>query len=228
MQFVYLCRSGPNEELRYSIRSVVKHFPKASILLVGEAPSWYDGELLFVRQGSAKYLNVSNSLREISKSHLVKSRFILMNDDFYFLKKKTGYYHEGALEDKYESYRDIREASSYTQKISDTLSQLKKMGYENPISYELHVPFPVDKEKLVKVVRHKNLLWRSIYGNMFSVGGRRMADVKVYGDKSMSFKSYDYMSGSSSFLSTSDFSFRQVFDNLLKDYLNEKSIYEKD
>lgn len=228
MQFVYVCRSGPNEELRYSIRSIVKHFPKASILIVGEAPSWYDGDILLVKQDSAKYSNVSNSLRAISKSTLVKNKFILMNDDFYFLQKKTGYYHEGSLESKYEAYRDISGVASYSQKIVDTLNQLRKMGYENPKSYELHVPFPVEKAKLLKIVRHKNLLWRSIYGNMFDVGGRKMSDVKVYGDSAMDFKSYDYLSGSSPFLSTSDFSFRQVLDNLLKDYLSEKSIYEKD
>jgi hypothetical protein len=228
MQFVYLCRKGPNEELRYSIRSVVKNFPNASVLVVGEAPSWYDGDLLFVKQNSAKYANVSKSLNEIARSPLVKDEFILMNDDFYFLKKKYGHYHEGSLNKKYEIYMDIKGVSSYNKKILDTLNKLKKMGYKDPLSYELHIPFPVEKSKLLKIVKYGNLLWRSLYGNIFEIGGSRVSDVKVYGSETMSFKSYNYMSGSSCFLSTNDFSFKEVLDNLLSGYLQEKTIYEKD
>jgi hypothetical protein len=123
---------------------------------------------------------------------------------------------------------DAKGVSSYNKKILDTLSKLKKMGYDDPLSYELHIPFPVEKSKLLKVVKYGNLLWRSIYGNMFEIGGSMVSDVKVYGNETMSFKSYNYMSESSCFLSTNDFSFKEVFDNLLSGYLQEKTIYEKD
>jgi hypothetical protein len=228
MQFVYLCRSGPNEELRYSIRSVVKNFPDAKILVVGEAPSWYDGELLFVKQNSTKYVNVGNSLKEIAHSNLVEDDFVMMNDDFYFLSNECGHYHEGSLQDKYETYRDIDGHSSYNKKVLDTLGKLKRLGYSEPLSYELHIPFPVEKTKLAKIIRYTNVLWRSVYGNMFNVGGEKMLDVKVYLENRMSFKSYDYMSGSSSFLSTNDSSFKEVEKNLLKYCFNKKTIYEND
>lgn len=228
MQFIYLCRQGPNEELRYSIRSVIKSFPDAKILVVGEAPSWYAGDLILVKQNSAKYTNVSNSLSEIISSDLVEDNFVMMNDDFYFLADECGYYHEGKLQDKYDMYMDINGSSSYNKKILDTLNKLKKIGYSDPLSYELHIPFPVEKEKLAKIVRHRNLLWRSIYGNIFSVGGTKMSDVKVYSGNSMAFKSYNYMSGSSPFLSTNDLSFKEVEQNFLKHSFNKKTIYEND
>lgn len=227
MQFVYLCRKGPNEELRYSIRSVIKSFPDAKILIVGEAPSWYVGDLLFIQQNSAKYENVSNSLKEIAVSDLVEDNFILMNDDFYFLSNEYGYYHEGRLEDKYETYRDVSQASSYNKKLLDTLNKLKRLGYKNPLSYELHIPFPVEKIKLSKIIKYSNILWRSIYGNIFEVGGSMISDVKVYSSSSMSFKSYDYMSGSLPFVSTNDSSFGEVEENLLKHSFNKHTIYEK-
>lgn len=227
MQFVYLCRKGPNEELRYSIRSVIKSFPDAKILIVGEAPSWYVGDLLFIQQNSAKYENVSNSLKEIAVSDLVEDNFILMNDDFYFLSNEYGYYHEGRLEDKYETYRDVSQASSYNKKLLDTLNKLKRLGYKNPLSYELHIPFPVEKIKLSKIIKYSNILWRSIYGNIFEVGGSMISDVKVYSSSSMSFKSYDYMSGSLPFVSTNDSSFSEVEENLLKHSFNKHTIYEK-
>jgi hypothetical protein len=227
MQFVYLCRKGPNEELRYSIRSVLKSFPDAKILIVGEAPSWYVGDLLFIQQNSAKYENVSNSLKEIAISDLVEDTFILMNDDFYFLSNEYGYYHEGSLQNKYEAYRDIGQASSYNKKLLDTLNKLKRLGYKDPLSYELHVPFPVEKVKLAKIIKYSDILWRSVYGNIFEVGGFMISDVKVYSSSSMSFKSYDYMSGSLPFLSTNDSSFSEVEENLLKHSFNKNTIYEK-
>ncbi len=227
MQFVYLCRKGPNEELRYSIRSVIKSFPDAKILVVGEAPSWYVGDLLFIQQNSAKYENVSNSLKEIAISDLVEDNFILMNDDFYFLNNEYGYYHEGSLQNKYEAYMDITQVSSYNKKLLDTLNKLKRLGYKDPLSYELHVPFPVEKVKLAKIIKYSDILWRSIYGNIFEVGGFMISDVKVYSSSSMSFKSYDYMSGSLPFLSTNDSSFSEVEENLLKHYFNKNTIYEK-
>ena len=228
MQFVYLCRKGPNEELRYSIRSVLKSFPDANILVVGEAPSWYVGKLLFVQQNSAKYENVSNSLKEIAISDLVEDNFILMNDDFYFLSNEYGYYHEGSLQDKYDAYRDISQAASYNKKLLDTLSKLRRLGYTDPLSYELHIPFPVEKRKLAKIIKYSDILWRSIYGNIFEVGGPMISDVKVYSSSSMSFKSYDYLSGSSPFLSTNDLSFKDVEQNFLKHSFNQKTIYEND
>jgi len=228
VQFVYLCRKGPNEELRYSIRSVLKSFPNAKILVVGEAPSWYVGDMLLVQQNSAKYENVSNSLKEISISSLVEDNFILMNDDFYFLSNEYGYYHEGGLQEKYEIYRDISQASSYNKKLLDTLNKLKRLGYGNPLSYELHIPFPVEKIKLGKIIKYSNILWRSVYGNIFEVGGSMISDVKVYSSSSMSFKSYDYMSGSSPFLSTNDLSFKEVEQNFLRHSFNKKTIYEND
>ena len=227
MQFVYLCRRGPNEELRYSIRSVVKNFPDAKILVVGEAPSWYSGDLLPVKQNSTKYANVSNNLREIVNSDLVEDDFIVMNDDFYFLGNEYGYYHEGSLQEKYETYRDINGPSSYNKKLLDTSNKLKRLGYSDPLSYELHIPFPVEKTKLAKIVRYTNILWRSVYGNMFHVGGEKVSDVKVYFENRMSFKSYDYMSGSSPFLSTNDSSFKEVERKLLKHLFKKKTVYEQ-
>lgn len=227
MQFVYLCRRGPNEELRYSIRSVIKNFPDAKILVVGEPPSWYTGDTLFVRQSLTKYSNVSNNLKEIAISDLVEDNFIIMNDDFYFLSDSYGYYYEGSLQDKYNTYRDINGPSSYNKKILDTISKLKRLGYSDPVSYELHIPFPVEKSKLAEITRYTNILWRSVYGNVFDVGGEKSLDVKVYSGNHMSFKSYDYMSGSSPFLSTNDSSFKEVERNFLKDSFDKKTIYEE-
>jgi hypothetical protein len=107
------------------------------------------------------------------------------------------------------------------------LSKLRRLGHADPLSYELHIPFPVEKVKLAKIIKYSDILWRSIYGNIFEVGGFMISDVKVYSSSSMSFKSYDYMSGSLPFLSTNDSSFSEVEENLLKHSFNQNTIYEK-
>ena len=38
MNFIYICRVGENEELRYSIRSVLNSFPEANIWVIGGKP----------------------------------------------------------------------------------------------------------------------------------------------------------------------------------------------
>jgi len=43
MDFVYICKDGVNEELKYSIRSVVESFPETNIWVVGGKPDWYTG-----------------------------------------------------------------------------------------------------------------------------------------------------------------------------------------
>lgn len=229
LTFVYICRAGENEELRYSIRSVVKNFPTAKIWVVGEPPKWYDGDYIKVKQDGTKYRNAFNNLRAIANSPSIPEKFIVMNDDFYILSETDPYlyFQEGLLEDKYNTYFDYYQRSSYTKKLGDTMGKLKKMGYANPISYELHVPFPVEKWKLARVSRYENYLWRSMYGNMFEVGGDVMNDVKVYATTKINSKGYDYKNLESPYLSSDDTSFQILLTKVLKKRFNKKTIYEK-
>ena len=81
MDFVYICRSGDNEELRYSIRSVIRSFPKANIWVVGGKPVWYKGNYIIVEQNQDKYTNALNNIIAICNSKEISVSFIFMNDD---------------------------------------------------------------------------------------------------------------------------------------------------
>jgi hypothetical protein len=229
LTFVYICRAGENEELRYSIRSINHFFPDAKIWVVGEPPKWYDGDYIKVKQTETKYRNAFMNLGAIVNSKDIPENFILMNDDFYLIESVESfeYFQEGLLIDKYNSYFDYYQNSAYTKKIFETNYKLKKLGYPNPVSYELHVPFPVEKSKLARVLRYDTLLWRSMYGNLFNVGGTFMEDVKVYALVKMKFKNYDYKNPVSPFLSSDDGSFEIVRRGLLSKLFKTKSKYEK-
>lgn len=227
--FVYICRSGENEELRYSIRSVVASFPDAIIWVVGEPPSWYDGDYIKVKQSSTKYRNAYNNLGAICASSKIPNNFILMNDDFYIIKpvKEIEYFHEGLLIDKANNYFDYYQQSAYTKKLFETNHKLTRMGYKNPISYELHVPFPVEKWKLARAIKNEALLWRSMYGNIFGVGGTQIEDVKVYSSSKIKHRDFDYKKSELPFLSSDDLSFTTLKKNILGKLFKTKTKYEK-
>ena len=181
MQFVYLCGPGPSEELKYSIRSLIKNFKSPDVVVIGNRPSWYAGKFISVNQNETKYANVHKNLEAAIASPQIEDKFVVMNDDFYIMEKidSIGYIHEGTLSNKYREYLEAYASYSYVKKITSTHDKLVRMGFSDPLSYELHIPFLVEKEKLSEVIKYKNLLWRSMYGNMFDVGGDMMSDVKA-------------------------------------------------
>lgn len=141
-----------------------------------------------------------------------------MNDDFFILQpmKTIRNYHGGKLIDKINKYDDLMPSSAYVKMLKATYDRLVKLGIPDPLDYELHVPMLMNKRKLARSLT-PGILWRSMYGNLNSVGGKKMKDVKVY--ISGPFKnnlSYN-LSEHESFLSTDDSSF-----SIFKDQLNSR------
>jgi hypothetical protein len=230
MDFVYICKDGVNEELRYSIRSVIESFPDSKIWVVGGKPSWYDGNYINIKQVLTKYRNAIQNLRAICNSNEISEEFILMNDDFYIIKNidsiKT--YHGGFLLDKINLYQKINSNSNYTRKLASTYKKIKSLGIDNPLDYELHIPMIMEKKKLKKTLEdNDSFLWRSIYGNVFSVGGEQMDDVKVYSKGPLILKSYNMNKDEHIYLSSADNSFDLILNSILKKQFIEKTKYEK-
>jgi hypothetical protein len=230
MDFVYICKEGINEELKYSIRSVIESFPDSNIWVVGGKPDWYVGNYINVEQKESKYKNAVENLKTISTSDQISESFVLMNDDFYIIKKidKIENFHGGYLLNKINLYQKLNGNSQYTRKLSGTYKKLKALGFENPLDYELHVPMIMEKEKLKIILELiDQFLWRSIYGNKFEVGGTEMQDVKVYTTGPLVLKSYNLNIDSHTYLSSSDSSFNNIFNKILKDKFNKKTKFEK-
>lgn len=229
MNFIYICRSGDNEELRYSIRSVLNSFPDGIVWVVGGKPDWYCGNHIAVAQDKNTYTNALNNLKAICNSLDIDNEFVLMNDDFFIINKinKIEYFYGGTLDKKISLYKELIGSSSYITKLATTLSRLKKYKIDYPLDYELHVPFPMNKSKLNSVLEsNSRFLYRSIYGNLFNVGGSLLEDVKVYDATGLAKKSFDYQNKHTDFLSTTDTSFN-LLHPMLKEKFPNKTIYEK-
>lgn len=211
MDFVYICKNGDNEELRYSIRSVVKYFKNPNIWVVGGKPDWYSGNFIFVQDIGNKFVNINNAYKAIIKNNKISEDFILMNDDFFILSPKTTEYkfYSGLLQDKIVNHMKQYGNSVYARALKTAVDALKKEGIGSPRNYDIHTPMTFNKAKLAQVI-DLSLAPRSVYGNIFIEDGQYMEDVKIY--KGTSDINFD-----SGLISTEDNSFY-----LIKEYLEEK------
>lgn len=228
MDFVYICRSGENEELRYSIRSIIKSFPEACIWVVGGKPSWYKGNYINIEQDKDKYSNALNNIIAICNSKEISESFILMNDDFFILKsfdlQET--FHGGLLIDKISRYKEMTRSSKYIAKLDSTYRMLSQQGIKDILDYELHVPIRLEKAKLKHIVTdHPTFLWRSVYGNIYKIGGTQIKDVKVYSNHMYSSRS-SQITKDSIFISTQDESFKNIYATTFKDIFSKPSSLE--
>jgi hypothetical protein len=211
MDFVYVCRQGENEELRYSIRSVLSSFPDSNIWVVGSKPDWYSGNFIGVRKERNRYATVEKNLLAIVESPDISENFVLMNDDFFITHKidKIETYYSGNLRDMVDRLEKTCNAynmeRSYLNRVTRTYTYIKgKFKIVEPINYELHMPMPMEKKKLADVIGLPTL-WRSAYGNKHNVGGILSGDVKVYG--SDGHISFDYLNRPGPYVSSNDDSF---------------------
>jgi hypothetical protein len=86
----------------------------------------------------------------------------------------------------------------------------------------------MEKKKLKQTLEdNDSFLWRSIYGNVFNVGGEQMEDVKVYSKGPLVLKSYNINKDEHVYLSSADNSFDMILNNILKEKFIKKTKYEK-
>jgi hypothetical protein len=227
MDIVYIARHGGNEELRYSIRSLV-NINHDKVFVVGGKPIWYYGNHIRVEYTGSKYSHARKNLETIIKSNRISDDFILMNDDFYILEPigDLQVYNQGLLLDKMNTYLSFAPSSKYTRLIVSTYEFLLEEGYKKPLCYDLHVPMVMNKEKLKEAMATKRL-WRSVYGNFNDLGGITIPDVKVYNEKGLENIKHDYLNSSYPFLSSQDSTFRDLKSALLHRLFPNPSQYER-
>ena len=192
MDIVYLFKESPDQgsvELRYSLRSL-KNFNHGKVFIVGEKPDWViNVEHVPVPQNGTKAQNVARNIFAASETQAISENFILMNDDFFFMKHQVftpvlPTLHWGTMRSVIQKYDERYSGESlYVNAMKGTLELLNSRGFEEPLSYELHVPMELNKTKvrLAQKMGTEHLSqFRTFYGNYFGIGGSYMDDVKVF------------------------------------------------
>jgi len=182
---VFVVRPGDaNHALRYALRSL-QHVPHGRVWIAGYKPSWVKGvRYVPVPQRGTKYENSTANLRAACSHPDLSEEFLFWQDDVFLMRPvgSIGMYHRGPVAGV-ERYYASRAHGMYLRGLRETRALLKRLGYPDPLSYELHVPMPMRKTEVLKALdigrNIRALHKRTLYGNLFGVGGTRMRDPKV-------------------------------------------------
>lgn len=211
MDVVYTCRYGDNEELRYSIRSVIANLETLNnIWVVGSKPDWYSGNFINVLPVGNSFDNVRANLKEVIANKDISEDFVLMNDDFFIVQKinSVSHYHGGLLLNRSMRHQELAGPNYYANSLMKTDKSLKQKGIKEPLNYDLHVPIVFNKAKLSQTIDMPFSI-RSYYGNTYKLGGEEIKDVKIYSHPRFKVDSSSIDNGTP-FMSTDDESFKSI------------------
>lgn len=222
LEYVYPVRPGRNEELRYSLRSL-KNAPAGRVWVAGSKPPWVTNvEFIPGNAHNDGQKNMLYNILAVLRHPDCGENVIIMNDDFYILKQVS------AIPIQFrktlrQHIDGLRRVSWWSHSLRATHSVLLNEGHELPISWELHQPFPADRDKMITAVQDcllhsPTLQFRSIYGN------RYLKPIMSNTDGKFSSKNQDW---DRTFVSSHDFMF-PLMKSKLEKLFPEKSIYEND
>lgn len=185
---VYMVKdSAPNEELRYSLRSVEKNWKQhGKVWIFGGCPAelkpdrFVPVEMIL----PGKWENTHRLMRLICENDEITEDFWFFNDDFFVLRP-TGedmpQQYNGVLEGAIEDVEFWTGGPTYwTEQLRLLVDWAEKEGYRT-INYEVHKPMLINREKMLAVMdRYPDVLFtRSLYGNYYRIGGENNADVMI-------------------------------------------------
>lgn len=183
------CRPGENEELRYALRSL-KNVPHRDVWIIGGMPDWVRGVKFFeYPRTTTKYETTAQHMITACQHPDITDPFILMNDDFYVMKpvEKIPTLNRGTVRQVITDHEQCGITDSmYVNGMRETLARLEQHGYNNPLSFELHIPMMIDKRAMIDgldlctgiKVTHQRTAAAAVAG----MRGKKAHDVKVYTD----------------------------------------------
>jgi hypothetical protein len=207
---VYIVKeSQTNEELRYSIRSVVKNFPVRNIWIFGYRPLWLKGVInVYIPQGVDKWSNSKELFKRISECKSLPDEFVLFNDDFFVMEKveEPKLYYSGLLLDRIneldEKFGSIHPL--YAKNLRMVYDRLLEYKVDEPKSYAVHKPMMFNRAMMawsLHLTEDLPMSLRSFYANYYNLGGVDAPDCKVFSLR----PDYHY---EGEYLSTDDRTFR--------------------
>lgn len=167
--------SQTGEELRYAIRSMVKHFkPLTGVMVIGDLPPWYTGEHVAMADipGQKEY----SLIRKIAYCAPATMYFLYSNDDFFALKD---------FDDTLPFY--------YSRTCAE-MAKLSKSGvyrrlYEacNPDwkNFDIHVPMIMNSTRFRSefLAMTSTQPIKTLYAHSFA--GEPLPDLKIRGPRTM-------------------------------------------
>ena len=171
--YYYKEDASKGEDLRYSIRSVVKNFPYSKIILLGDKPKWFHESEEFIYIPSEAKRTSSWTIGWVPFQHMLTllkhadfEDFILFNDDFFVTKPIKEFQDLYRLDSDYDMRAKVNRI--YHKRTQRSLTYTKSKKYFN-----LHCPMRFKISHLREYMDWwlkspvKDLDFRTLYGNMY-------------------------------------------------------------
>ncbi len=186
MDIVYINKPGDdNEELRYSLRSLV-NLPHDNVWVAGSCPSWVRNVGKIELEPLAdKWANQRQSLRAACSDARITADFILFNDDHFVVSplERLPVWHLGRLSSLINrlASRGQSDSDEWFLGLKRTLAQMRQWGYKNPDAYEAHIPLAFNRDRLAWMLDNATcapFLWGAAYSATGFSTGRLGDNVK--------------------------------------------------
>lgn len=234
---VYILGTGStwsNNEIRYSLRSVEKYFDplgERKVFVIGEKPEWMINvfHIPLKDEAQSKTSNARAKYLAASEHPEISDDFILMNDDFFFLKEMTQIpnYIRGTLLSSLKNHRN--RSGYYYDSLKATRERLQELGVAEPLDFSVHAPIVFNKKKLAEAILQMGTktpyLLRSAYGNLEKIEGLKTEDFKANNMREF----HQQMKRDAEFLSINNTILREErFKKFLREKYPDQSKYEND
>lgn len=234
MDVVYIVGPGERPWLRWSLRSL-RNLPHNRVFIVGEQPAILStaAHYLPVPRHPIKWQSAVANLRRACAYGDITPDFILMNDDFFVTQpvESVTTYHRGSITDVITDVRQrVHFFSKYQQGMEESRRVLSEsFGIDKPVSYSLHTPFVYNKYRLLETLdksdelRHRTVEatdTRTMYGNMWKIGGRKVRDVKIS-------RHFPTITSELPFRSSDPWSWERSHTDFIRDAFPDPSPYER-
>lgn len=180
MQFVWFWVPTPDDgkELRYSMRSVVKHFQgEAKMTVIGDRPSWYCGHHIPCplvprnrreRSETHPFRDTQNKIVVAANHPEIDDQFIWLADDTYLIRPCS---FDDLNTPRFDPWYREGSRGEWHQRISETFIALRERGYST-LQYGTHLPISFAKSKLLEMFLEfdfprRMLLFEILYSNRF-------------------------------------------------------------
>lgn len=163
------------DEIRYSIRSVLKHHPGARVIVVGDKPDWYTGEHFDKPRISRRpHQAFKDCYSKIIHAAELLTQFVWMMDDVYWIKP---FPMRDAIAPKYvrhvsqQRYQDWAPSTKWARTRADAYQWL--LDNDRPTyDFAAHLPQPIVAAEINKMESELGLLenyknWECLYLNSY-------------------------------------------------------------
>lgn len=193
-------------ELKYAIRSLVKYFiPLSKIIVVGDAPDWYNGDYIpFADIPGRKEYSIYSKLMQ------AQGEVLYTNDDYFALSpfdQSLPYYYDEKCGNK--------------RPTDKTYKDLYRSCLPTWLNFDIHCPMIIDTTKFYWDIDRPI---KTYYGNQNNLTGTYLVDCKLRGE--LPYSEIKNRIKGRPFFSTHENSKIGAMPKVLNELFPEKSKYE--